>query len=266
MSARFLPGRGGAPTLIGMVHLGPVLDGTTPLADVVARAVSDAEALAEAGFDAICAENFGDAPFYPDRVPAHTIAGMTRALLAVRAVAEHAGIPLGVNVLRNDCETALAIAAAIDAAFVRVNVHTGAMVTDQGLIAGRAHDTVRYRDHLAPAVAIYADVQVKHAAPLAPRPLEDEAREVYGRGRADALIVSGARTGGKTDVSRLEAVRAAVPDAPILVGSGATPDDVKALLRVADGVIVGSWLKEGGAVLRPVDPARARAFVAAARG
>ncbi|MCB9735608.1 MAG: BtpA/SgcQ family protein [Deltaproteobacteria bacterium] len=264
--SRFLPGRAGVGTLIGMVHLGPVLDGATRLADVVARAIADAEALAEAGFDAICAENFGDAPFYPGRVPAHTVAGMTRALLAVRAVTERAGIPLGVNVLRNDCDTALAIAAAVDAAFVRVNVHTGAMVTDQGLIEGRAHETVRWRDRMAPDVAIYADVQVKHAAPLAPRPLDEEAREVFGRGRADALIVSGARTGGKTDVARLEAVRAAVPEAPILVGSGATPDDVKALLRVADGVIVGSWLKEGGQVLRPVDPARARAFVAAARG
>lgn len=249
--------------LVGMVHLGPLLERGVALAEVEARAVADARALVEAGFDAIMVENFGDTPFWPDQVPPHTIAALTRCVLAVGRAAP--GVPLGVNVLRNDARAALAIAAATDAASIRVNVHAGAAVTDQGLVMGRAHETVRQRRALAPGVRIWADVRVKHAAPLAEREVVEEAEELAERAEADALIVSGHKTGGATDPARLAAVRAAVR-VPILVGSGATPALLPALLPVCDGLIVGSWVKVGGDARAPVDPARARAFVDAARG
>lgn len=248
--------------LIGMVHLDPLLDKGFALAAVEAKAVADAVVLKGAGFDAIVIENFGDTPFYPDVVPPHTIAAMTRCIMAVRhAVGD---LPLGVNVLRNDARSALAIAAATDSQAIRVNVHSGAAVTDQGLVMGRAHETVRMRRTLAPDVRIWADVRVKHAAPLAERELTEEALELAERAEADALIVSGAKTGGPTDPARLKRVREAV-HVPILVGSGATVDTLPVLLPVCDGIIVGSWLKVGGDVAAPVDPARAKAFVAAAR-
>lgn len=251
------------PALVGMVHLGPVLERGAALDDVVRDAVRDAERLAEAGFDAIMIENFGDRPFHPDAVAPWTIAGMTRAVLAVRA-AVGPTLPLGVNVLRNDARAALSIAAATGAAAIRVNVHVGAAVTDQGLIQGKAFDTVRLRRALAPGVQIWADVRVKHAAPLAERSITEEAEELHLRGEADALIASGLATGKQTDPARLALVRAAVT-CPILVGSGATPEQLPELLPVCDGIIVGSWLKERGDVLAPVDPARARAMVEAVR-
>ncbi len=248
--------------LIGMVHLGPLLERGHLLDRVVADACRDAERLAHAGFDALVIENFGDRPFYPDEVPAWTIAAMTRAVLAVRAAAPD--LATIVNVLRNDARAALAIAAATGAGAIRVNVHIGAAVTDQGLIQGKAHETLRLRRALCPDVRIFADVRVKHAAPLAERPIAEEAEEAHGRGEADALIVSGQKTGGVTDPARLLEVRQAAP-CPILVGSGATPEQLPHLLPVCDGLIVGSWLKERGDVLAPVDPARAAAFVTAAR-
>jgi len=248
--------------LIGMVHLGRLFDGGPPLAEVERAAVRDAARLCEAGFDAIVVENFGDTPFYPDAVPAHTVAALTRCVLAVQRAAP--GVPIGVNVLRNDARSALAIAAASDARAVRVNVHSGAAVTDQGLVMGRAHETVRLRQSLCPGVRIWADVRVKHAAPLVERELAEECEELAERAEADALIVSGAKTGGPTDPARLAAVRRAV-GVPVLVGSGATPDMLEALLPVCDGLIVGSWIKLDGRVRAEVDPARARAFVAAAR-
>lgn len=253
----------GRKVVVGMVHLGPVCQGSMSLDEVVRAAVRDAAALAEGGVDAICVENFGDKPFYPDRVPAHTVAGMTRAVLAVSDAVRGSGAIIGVNVLRNDILSALAITAATGAGFVRVNVHQGAAVTDQGLIVGQAHESVRYRDQVAPDCAIFADVHVKHAAPLVARPIEDEARELAERGGADAIIVSGAHTGGATDPVRLARVRAAVPHARILVGSGASPETLATLAPHADGFIVGTWLKEGGDVSRPVDLARVRALMAA---
>jgi len=249
--------------LIGMVHLDALLDGRAPLADVEAKAVADARVLAEAGFDAIVIENFGDTPFYPDEVPAHTIAAMTRCVLAVRAAV--GALPLCVNVLRNDARAALAIAAATASQAIRVNVHAGAYVTDQGLVMGRAHETVRMRRTLGADVHIWADVRVKHAAPLAERDIAEEALELCERAEADALVVSGAKTGGPTDPARLAVVRAAV-HVPILVGSGATIATLDQLLPVCDGLIVGSALKHDGDVARPVDAARARAFVAALNG
>jgi membrane complex biogenesis BtpA family protein len=253
-----LPAR---PLLIGMVHLRSLRGPSTELDAVERAALVDAERLLAAGIPALALENFGDTPFTPGAVSPFTIAAMSRMALAVRRLAGP-DVPLVINVLRNDAHAALAIAAAVGAAAVRVNVHAGAAVTDQGLIEGRAHETVPLRDTLAPSVRIWADVRVKHAAPLVARPVAEEAEELHLRARADALIVSGARTGGATDPARAREVREAV-SAPVLIGSGATPDTLSALAAVADGFIVGSWLKEGGRVEAPVDPARAADMVAA---
>ncbi|MCA1789526.1 MAG: BtpA/SgcQ family protein, partial [Thioalkalivibrio sp.] len=147
----------GSPVLIGMVHL-PALPGAPRWAgtveDVLDRAVADAAALAKAGFHGVIVENYMDAPFHPGTVPPVTVAAMTRA---VSAVVDAVDVPVGVNVLRNDAAAALSIAAVTGAAFIRVNVHTGAMWTDQGLLTGLAHETLRLRRTLGTDVAIFAD-------------------------------------------------------------------------------------------------------------
>lgn len=229
---------------------------------VLDRARRDARALHEGGVDAVLVENYGDAPFQKVTGP-ETVAAMTAAVLAVREVTDR---PVGINVLRNDAAAALAVAAATDGRFVRVNVHTGGMFTDQGWIEGRAADTVRLRDRIAPDVAILADVLVKHAVPPPGLTLESAARDAAERGRADGLIVSGPATGAPTALGDIEAVAAAVPGTPVLVGSGVTPETVRAALHAATGVIVGSALERRGAAGAPVDPERVRRLVEAARG
>lgn len=255
------------PPVVGMVHLRPLPGSSAWAGDldaVEAAARRDAEALAAGGAGAVMVENYHDTPFFPDRVPAETVAAVTRLALAVRDAA--GGLPLGINVLRNDVRSALAVAASVDAAFVRVNVHTGAALTDQGVIEGRAAETLRLRRTLAPEVAVWADLRVKHAAPLAPRPLADEAGDLRLRGRADAVIVSGAATGAAADPERLARARAALPDCPLLVGSGATADNAGGF-RDADGFIVGTSLKtDTHDGFGRIDPDRVAAFVAAVRG
>ncbi len=257
------------PLLLGVVHLLPLpgAPGAVGGRDRpwLTRAVADARVLAKAGFDGVVVENHGDAPFFRGSVPPSTVAALTTAASAVRD-ALPAAMAVGVNVLRNDAAAAIAIAAAADLDFVRVNILQGAMVTDQGLIEGDAARVLRDRAALAPRVRILGDVRVKHAAPLAPRPIADEARDLLGRGGADALIVTGGATGSAVDPDRLRQVREACPDALILVGSGATKASVAALLQVADGVIVGTSIKRKGQVGEAVDLRRARAFVEAARG
>ena len=251
--------------LIGMVHLRP-LPGSPNyagrLADVRAAAVADAEALLEGGCDGLMIENFGDVPFFPGRVPAHVVSAMTTLAAAVRAAAP--GRPLGINVLRNDGRSALAVALAVGANFIRVNVLCGARVTDQGVIEGIAADLLRDRAALGcPGVRILADVDVKHSAPLAARPLADEVADTLERGLADGLVVSGAGTGRPVDPARLADVKRAAGRALVFVGSGVTAETVGKLAEHADGFIVGTALKPGGEAAKPVDPARVKALVEA---
>jgi membrane complex biogenesis BtpA family protein len=239
--------RFGERPLFGMVHLralpgAPRFGGS--LDEVIEAAVRDAWAIGEGGADGIVVENFGDAPFFGSRVPAETIAAMTRVVSEIGRVFTK---PIGVNVLRNDGVAALAVAAATGAAFVRVNVLTGAMLTDQGVIEGTAAEVLRARARIAPQVLVFADHMVKHAAPLAAYDPMQMAKDLRYRGLADALIVTGAETGAAADPERLQQLRAAV-DAPLLIGSGLTAANAS-LFGQADGAIVGTSLKgDDGAV------------------
>ncbi|MHC4971773.1 MAG: BtpA/SgcQ family protein [Planctomycetota bacterium] len=252
--------------VVGVVHLLP-LPGSPGygggLRKVVDRAVRDAEAYAGGGAHALIVENHGDAPFFKESLPAETVAALTRCAAAVR---DAVALPLGINALRNDARAALGVAVAVGASFVRVNVHTGVMATDQGLIEGRAAETLRVRAALgAEDVSIVADAHVKHGRPLHAESLVDAARDLVLRGGADALVVSGVATGAPTDLADLSAVREALPHALLLAGSGVRRETVAEVLAYADAVIVGTALKRGGKTSAPVDVARVRSFVRAAK-
>lgn len=229
------------------------------MTDVIDAASTDAEVLAEAGFPALLIENFGDVPFHADSVPPETVAGITAAAAAVSGAV---GLPFGINVLRNDALAALGIAAAAGASFIRVNVLSGLMYTDQGPIVGRASDVIRKRREIARDLQVWADVMVKHATPPAGTSHDRAAMDTVERGMADAVIVSGAGTGTEPDLEHAVAVRAAVPSGTrIVMGSGATVDNLEAFSEVVDSVIVGSSLKREGHASNPVDPDRAAHFV-----
>lgn len=258
---------GATTPLVGMVHLAPLpgaprWDGS--MERVVDRACSDARALVAGGMDGILVENFGDAPFHPRAVPPETVAAMAVVLQAVRD--EAGDRPVGTNVLRNDVRAALGLAAVVGAAFLRANVHAGTMFTDQGTLEGRAHETLRARDSLAPDLLVLADVLVKHAQ--APGTMDPglAGADLRHRALADVLVVSGVRTGAPTDPARIEAVRRTAPEAPIWVGSGLTLSNAEELMRHADGAIVGSALQWDGQAGAGVEEARVRELVDRIRG
>jgi membrane complex biogenesis BtpA family protein len=252
--------------VIGMVHLLPLAGSPRwkgGMREVLERAVADAKALEGGGIDGLIVENFGDVPYNKGRVEAHTVAAMT---LAVAAVREAVRIPVGVNVLRNDSRSAMAIASVVGARFIRVNVHVGAMVTDQGIVEGVAHDTMRYRRELGADIKVLADVMVKHAAQLGAHTIEQAAKDIAYRGLADAIIVTGPGTGEPADLEDVVRTREAVPDVPVLVGSGVHEANVAELLSLADGVIVGTSLKEDGVTTNRVDGTRVARLMATVRG
>jgi len=251
--------------VVGMLHAPPLpgsarWDGNF---DRVRETVlKDAESLVQGGVHGLMLENFGDVPFFPDRVPSVTVAAMTALACEVR---NRFSIPLGINMLRNDGVSGLAVAVASSASFIRVNVLCGARVTDQGLIQGIAHELLRERACLKlnrNPISILADVDVKHSAPLASRPLDVEVRDTVERGLADGIIVSGAATGSATDLNSLKTAKHHAGIKPVFVGSGVTSESISSLLKHgATGFIVGTSLKFDGQVSNPVDPSRVRTLI-----
>ena len=245
--------------LIGMVHLLPLPGSPGWNRDPAAvrqRALSDARALVDNGCDAILLENMGDAPYLNGHIEpaALALASVIAADLAQLPV------PLGVQLLAAANTHALAAALASGAQFIRVEGFAYGHLADEGWIDACAGPLLRRRAELgAQHIQIWADVQKKHAAHAATADLSlEELAHGYAFCGADALILTGTRTGAPTDPEHLR--RAAHAGLPLIVGSGVTPHDAPTLAPHARGLIVGSYLKHDGDWRNPVDPQRVRAL------
>lgn len=254
---------GSEKPLIGVIHLLP-LPGSARyegnLEPVCLRAEQEAAAYATGGVNALIIENFFDAPFTKGRVDTATACAMSIVIKRVMAICD---LPIGVNILRNDALTGMAVAATTGAQFIRVNVLSGAMVTDQGIIEGMAHELLLYRKHLNAQknVRILADIMVKHANPISVgQSIASSAKDTVHRALADGIIVSGVATGAAPSLADLQEARDAVPGTPIFIGSGASKENLRSLLSIADGAIVASSLKRQGILENPVDVERVRSL------
>lgn len=256
---------GDTKPLIGMVHLGalpgaPLYDADVGLSGLVHAARADLLALQDAGFDAVMFGNENDRPYEFDADRA-TLATMA---FVIGRLHDEIAVPFGVNVLWDPTST-VALAAATGAAFVR-EIFTGTYASDMGNWTPDAGAAMRYRNRLgAEGVAMFYNISAEFADSLDRRPLPDRARSAVFSSIPDAVLVSGAITGEAARMADLQAVKAALPDTPVLANTGVTHESVADVLEVADGCIVGSSLKINGNTWNPVDPDRARAFVASAR-
>ncbi len=266
---RFRQVFGTARPVIGMVHLGalpgaPLYDAAGGVERLVADARADLAALQAAGFDAVMFGNENDRPYEFDVDRAST-ATMAHVIGRLR---DDIHVPFGVNVLWDPMST-VALAAATGAAFVR-EIFTGTYASDMGPWTPDAGQAMRYRDRLGrrDCLMLY-NVSAEFADSLDRRPLPDRARSAVFSSIPDAVLVSGQITGEAAALSDLEAVKAVLPDTPVMANTGVKHDTVADVLRVADGCVVGSALKVDGNTWNPVDPARAADFMArvrAARG
>lgn len=251
--------------IIGVVHLQPLPTSVRwggNLKAIIGRAEQEATALASGGVNGIIVENFFDAPFAKDEVDPAVVSAIT---LVVQRLMNLVTLPIGVNVLRNDGKSAMAIASCTQAHFIRVNVLNGVMACDQGLIEGQAHQLLRYRRELGSDVKILADVLVKHGRPLGSPNLTTAVQETIERALADAVIISGWTTGSPPNLEDLELATAAAAGTPVFIGSGANWENISSLISAVDGVIVSSSLKRHGRIEQPIDPIRVSQFVEATR-
>ena len=264
--SRFIEIFGETKPLIGMVHFGalpgaPLYDAKAGLDGLMAAARADLLALQDAGFDAVMFGNENDRPYEFDVDRATTA---TMAYVIGRLKGEIT-VPFGVNVLWDPMAT-VALAAATGADFVR-EIFTGTYASDMGPWTPDAGAAMRYRNRLqADGVAMFYNVSAEFADSLDRRSLPDRARSAVFSSIPDAVLVSGAITGEAARMEDLEAVKAVLPETPVLANTGVKHHTVADVLSIADGCIVGSSLKVDGDTWNPVDPDRARAFVSEARG
>jgi membrane complex biogenesis BtpA family protein len=253
--------------VIGVIHLRP-LPGAPRYAgeamrDVYAAAAADARTLAAGGIDGIIIENASDMPFRrPELIGPETVAALTAACLEVRAAVD---VPIGITCVANGVIPALAVAKAVGARWVRANQWVNAYVANEGLLNGPAPEALRFRSIIgAQDVFVFADVHVKFGAHAitADRSISEQATDAEWFD-ADVLIASGTRTGSPTEPEEVAAVRNGT-NLPVIVGSGLDPAQLPRLFRVADGAIVGQWLKQDGLWWKPVDPVRVELLMTAA--
>jgi membrane complex biogenesis BtpA family protein len=249
--------------VIGMVHIG-ALPGTplfNPNLDLVAAARSDLLALQQAGFDAVMFGNENDRP-YEFKVDTASTATMAAIIGQLKP---EITVPFGVNVLW-DPMASVALGAATGASFVR-EIFTGVYASDMGSWNTNAAEAMRYRDRLGRSdMAMLYNVSAEFAYSLDQRSLPDRARSAVFSSIPDAVLVSGQITGEAASMSDLSAVKAVLPDTPVLANTGVKHETVSEVLSIADGCIVGSSLKIDGDTWKAIDPERARTFMAQAKG
>jgi hypothetical protein len=233
--------------LIGVIHL-PALPGypaSPGLPAVIAHALAELATYRVGTLDGVLVENEND---QPHRVEAgrETIAAMTAV---TRELVQAAGrTPVGVEILLNDPEASLAVALAAGAGFIRSDYFVDEMSRpEHGAMRIAPEAVLAYRAALgAEHVLIMADIQVKYAQMRAPRALAESARLARASG-ADAIVVTGARTGEPPELAELRDAREGAGDCPVLIGSGLAPVNAAALLAACDGAIVGTSLMRDGA-------------------
>lgn len=255
---------GRAKPVIAMAHL-PALPGTArydanggvdAMVEIVSR---DVRHLLDGGVDAVLFCNEDDRPyrFQADLVDAAT---MSRVVTELRPTDR----PFGVDYLW-DARAALAVATATGAAFIR-EVVTGVYESDMGLWAPDPAQLYRERAAWgAGDIRIFTNVTPEFASPLGSRSVGVRARSAMVSTLVDGILIAGPMAGAQPSIEWVREAKEAVgPDVPVLLNTGAKEDNVAEFLSVADGVIVGSALKEEGRTWNPVDPDRVRRFIDAA--
>lgn len=238
-------------TVIGMVHCLPLPTTSGFNGDyqkILDRAAQDAITLEQAGVNAVIVENMGDTPFGALLNKAQ-VAALAAAVMQVKNAVS---LPVGVDAAFNDCEAGIAIAAITGASFIRVPVFVDTVVFTDGIIYPCAKHCMDYRKAMGKEnIKIMADVQVKHAhMMISGISVEQSAKDAADNG-ADAIIITGTQTGEETPLEMIKRVKEFVK-VPVFAGSGVKAENIREQLEIADGVIIGSSLKEGGIVSNPI--------------
>ncbi|MCX5515875.1 SgcQ protein [Kaistia algarum] len=247
--------------VVGMVHIGalpgtPLYDSAGGVDKLIADAAKDLEKLQAGGVHAVMFGNENDRPYVFKASPA-TLAAMTAVITALKPMLK---IPFGVNYLW-DPTASVAIACATGASFAR-EIFTGLFASDMGLWQPNAAEALRLRRDLGrPDLKLLFNINAEFAHTLDQRPIALRAKSAVFSSLADAILVSGPITGQPAETSDLKAVREVIDSVPVFANTGVRLENVRDVLSIADGVIVGTSFKVDGNTWNPVDGDRVKRFM-----
>ncbi len=250
----------GEKIAVGMVQLTP-LPGSSMfrggnLKSMIADALGEAMALEKAGFDSVMIQNLGDLPV-DHKVSAPQLAWVSRIVFEV---ANKVSIPIGLNLMENDAEAMISVSSAAGLDFVRLKVFVGVMVTPFGLVEGCAHVANKTRNLLdASDVAIFADVHDRTGINLGGREIDPDIREAIDLGHADGLVLTGMDYGESMEF--ITKAKRRFPRTPVLLGGGSNEDNLANTLKLADGVIISSALKDTNSAFGKINSEKAKRFM-----
>jgi predicted TIM-barrel enzyme len=104
-----------------------------------------------------------------------------------------------------------------------------------------------------------------HTEPLGGRKLRDIAAGAVKFGLADAVCLAGTTAGSPISEEDLREAREGAHGAPVIAGTGVNVENAERMLRLSDGVIMGTSIKIDGDTFKPIDAARAKHFMDKAR-
>ncbi len=230
--------------VIGMVHFSalegdPAFEGMDVVYD---RALQDLNALLAGGVDVVLFENNFDSPKF-ERLPQAQAAHFEDL---IKKLTPHTPVPWGVVPLWNDYVLGFRLCKTYGGCMVRVPVFVDTVETTYGIFEGHPEKVFAARSAFqADDVLLLADVQVKHAKLVVPRPFQESLQDTINAG-ADAVVITGEWTGQPPTLEQcVQAQEIARSKAYVFAGSGISFDNLPTYLPHLDGCIVGSAFKEG---------------------
>ena len=159
----------------------------------------------------------------------------------------------GVNIL-DEPEMSMQAALEYGAAFIQVDSVCGHLPPDTDIAYGEMMTELNNN-----RVLIMGGVRFKYQPVLSGRSLEEDLG--LSKARCSAVVVTGEATGVSTDEEKIKEFRAILGDFPLIVGAGLNDENAFTQLSIADGGIIGSWLKDGHRAEGEVNEGYVRSFM-----
>lgn len=206
--------------IIAMLHL----KGYTG-AEIMERMKKETEIYYRNGVDAVLVENYFGSAAHCEQALEYLQKNLPDKLY-------------GVNIL-GDYKTAFELAKTYGAGFVQIDSVCGHLTPQKDMTyADELIDQMQNR-----TFQVLGGLRFKYQPVRSGRTLEEDAE--MAKLRCDAVVTTGEGTGIDCPTEKLAEFRTVLNEFPLIVGAGVTADNVCEKLQLADGVIVGSWLKAG---------------------
>ena len=246
--------------IIGMVHLKALPmspNNKLSIEEVFLYAKKDLEELQNNGATSAIIENFGDVPYAltNDRYNLYAMCSI------VARLKEIAKIPLGLNIQFNCVEDEVAMATACDLDYVRIEAYVENRAGAFGITEAKAPKVERLRKIYNSNIKVFADANVKHSHPLVQGTSIKESVEEALEAGANAIIVTGIKTGENPKIEDVKEIKKYAKDLPVILGSGINKHNISEYYDYIDGAIVGTSFKYDNDVNKGIDPEKVREFV-----